>query len=154
MIGRTKSRILSRVFAGDLDKFEEAAAGNYDFSRLEDFGEILNNNIHAWFADEDNRNQWRDLQKEMIFQKEEIHMAERRNNPFNGCVVVATGKLMNFTRDGVNSKILELGGTPGSSVTKKTNYLICGEKSGSKLKKAQELGIPILSEDQFLEMIA
>lgn len=154
MIGRTKSRILSQVFAGDLDKFEEAAAGNYDFSRLEDFGEILNNNIHAWFADEDNRNQWRDLQKEMIFQKEEIHMAERRNNPFNGCVVVATGKLMNFTRDGINSKILELGGTPGSSVTKKTNYLICGEKPGSKLKKAQELGIRILSEDQFLEMIA
>lgn len=81
-------------------------------------------------------------------------MAGRKENPFNGCVVVATGKLMNFTRDEINSKILELGGTPGSSVTKKTNYLICGEKAGSKLQKAQQLGIPVLSEEEFLEMIA
>lgn len=154
MIGRTKSRVLSQVFQGDLNKFEEAALGNYDFSKLEDFGEILNNNIHAWFADEDNRDQWRCLQGEMIFHKEDLHMAERRDNPFNGCVVVATGKLMNFTRNEINNKILELGGIPGGSVTKKTNYLICGEKAGSKLKKAQELGIPILSEEQFLEMIA
>lgn len=154
MIGRTKSRVLSQVFHGDLDKFEEAACGNYDFSKLEDFGETLNNNIHTWFADEDNRNQWRDLQIEMIFHKEEVHMAGRKENPFNGCVVVATGKLMNFTRDEINSKILELGGTPGSSVTKKTNYLICGEKAGSKLQKAQQLGIPVLSEEEFLEMIA
>ncbi len=56
-------------------------------------------------------------------------MAGRKENPFNGCVVVATGKLMNFTRDEISSKILELGGMPGSSVTKKTNYLICGEKA-------------------------
>lgn len=67
MIGRTKSRVLSRVFDGDLDAFEAAALGNYDFSKLEDFGETLNNNIHTWFADEDNRNLWRNLQDEMIF---------------------------------------------------------------------------------------
>lgn len=147
MIGRTKSRVLSRVFDGDLDAFEAAALGNYDFSKLEDFGETLNNNIHTWFADEDNRNLWRNLQDEMIFHKEEMHMTERKDNPFAGCVVVATGKLVNFTRDGINSKISELGGIPGSSVTRKTNYLICGEKAGSKLKKAQELGIRISFEN-------
>ena len=53
-----------------------------------------------------------------------------------------------------NSKIIELGAKAGSSVTKKTDYLICGEKAGSKLAKAQSLGIKILSEDEFLEMIA
>ena len=77
-----------------------------------------------------------------------------KENKFTGCTIVATGKLEHFTRDGINDKILELGAKPGSSVTKKTDYLICGEKAGSKLAKAQSLGIPILTEAEFLEMIA
>ena len=81
-------------------------------------------------------------------------MKETRENPFTGRTVVATGKLTHFTRDGINAKILELGGKPGSSVTKKTDYLICGEKAGSKLSKAQALGIPVLTEQEFLDMIA
>ena len=75
------------------------------------------------------------------------------NNPFAGCTVVATGKLAHFTRDGINSRITSLGATAGSSVTRKTDYLICGEKPGSKLAKAKELGIPVLTEQQFLDMI-
>ena len=71
-----------------------------------------------------------------------------------GCTIVATGKLENFTRDGINAKIISLGATPGSSITKKTDYLICGEKAGSKLAKAQQLGIKILTEQEFLDMIA
>ena len=81
-------------------------------------------------------------------------MKELKENPFMGSTVVATVKLTLFTHDEMNAMILELGGKPGSSVTKKTDYLICGEKAGSKLKKAQELNIPILTEDEFLEMIA
>lgn len=70
------------------------------------------------------------------------------------CTIVATGKLENFTRDGINAKIISLGATPGSSVTKKTDYLICGEKAGSKLAKAQQLGIKVLTEQEFMDMIA
>lgn len=81
-------------------------------------------------------------------------MAERKDNPFSSCVIVATGKLQNFTRDGIQNKILELGGIPGNSVTRKTNYLICGEKAGSKLAKAKQMGIPILSEEEFLQKIS
>ena len=51
MIGRTKSRILDTVFSGNLTAFEQAAVGDYDFTLLEDFGEILNHNIHSWFPD-------------------------------------------------------------------------------------------------------
>ena len=76
------------------------------------------------------------------------------NSTFAGCTIVATGKLVNFTRDGINAKIASLGATPGSSVTKKTDYLICGEKAGSKLAKAQQLGVKILTEQEFLGMIA
>lgn len=77
-----------------------------------------------------------------------------KNNPFTGCTVVATGKLEHFTRDGINSKISSLGATAGSSVTQKTDYLIYGAKAGSKLAKAQQLGVTILSEQQFLDMIS
>ena len=77
-----------------------------------------------------------------------------KDNVFAGKTIVATGKLENFTRSEINDKILELGAKPGSSVTGKTNYLICGEKAGSKLEKARKLGVTILSEEEFLQMIA
>lgn len=76
------------------------------------------------------------------------------SNPFTGCTIVATGKLENFTRDGINRRITSLGATAGSSVTRKTNYLICGEKPGNKLAKARELGITVLTEQEFLGMIS
>ena len=75
-------------------------------------------------------------------------------NMIYGKYQLATRKLMHFTRDGINSKIISLGATAGSSVTKKTDYLICGEKAGSKLTKAKELGVTILTEQQFLDMIS
>ncbi len=81
-------------------------------------------------------------------------MNETKNNKFTGCTIVATGKLEHFTRDGINTKIAELGAIAGSSVTKKTDYLICGEKAGSKLAKAKQLGIPVLTEQQFLDMLS
>ena len=75
------------------------------------------------------------------------------NNPFTGCTIVATGKLENFTRDDINSRIISLGATASNSVTHKTDYLICGDKPGSKLVKAKELGITVLTEYEFLKMI-
>ena len=75
------------------------------------------------------------------------------NNPFYGKTVVATGKLNNYTRDGIQNKLLSLGATPASSVTKNTDYLIVGEKAGSKLTKAQELGVTIIDESTLLSML-
>ena len=87
---------------------------------------------------------------EMNFRPVEIETEEEKlvttGNPFQGCTVVATGKLMNFTRDGINTKIWELGGKP--------DYLICDERAGSKLAKARSLGVKIISEAEFLDMIA
>lgn len=158
MVGSTKSRILNEGFKGDLDALEAAASGSYDFTELEDFGDVLNDNLHTWFADEENLHLWRELQMEMNFEKTEETVAETdttlSENPFRGCTIVATGKLEHFTRDGINDKILELGAKPGSSVSAKTDYLVCGEKAGSKLTKAQTLGITILTEQEFLDMIA
>ena len=81
-------------------------------------------------------------------------MTTNTNNPFAGKTVVATGKLMNYTRDGIQMKLLFLGASPASSVTKKTDYVIVGEKAGSKLTKAQQLGIRTLTEEEFEAMLA
>ena len=154
MIGRTASRALDDHFKGSLKEFEKAAVTGFDFTVLPDFGEILSHNIHEWFKSAENRELFGALQKEFNFKKGTDVKMKNTNNPFVGCTIVATGKLENFTRDSINSKIVSLGATAGSSVTKKTSYLICGDKPGSKLTKAKELGIPVLTENQFLDMIS
>lgn len=78
----------------------------------------------------------------------------KNKNPFNGCTIVVTGKLENFTRTGINDRITSLGAQAGSSVTRKTDYLICGDRPGSKLVKAGELGVTVLTEQEFLDMIS
>ena len=75
------------------------------------------------------------------------------NNIFQGKKIVATGKLEGYTRTEIQDKILSLGATPQSAVSKTTDYLIVGEKAGSKLAKAQQLGVPVLTEEEFERMI-
>ena len=71
---------------------------------------------------------------------------------FAGRIIVVTGKLESFTRDSINAKIESLGAKAGSSVSQNTDFLICGDKAGSKLAKAKALGVAVLSEQQFLDM--
>ena len=162
LIGRTASSILDRHFHGSLRELKLAALDRFDFTCLEGIGDIMSSNLHKWFRNPNNLLLWGSLQNELHFENgldaqtsgDENNMNETTNNTFAGCTIVATGKLENFTRDGINAKIISLGATPGSSVTKKTDYLICGEKAGSKLAKAEQLGVKILTEQEFLEMLS
>ena len=72
---------------------------------------------------------------------------------FAGMTFVLTGALEKFTRDEASAMVEERGGKSASSVSKKTTYVVAGEAAGSKLRKAQELGIPVLTEDDFLELL-
>ena len=83
-----------------------------------------------------------------------VAIEDNVKHPLYGKIVVATGKLEHYTRDGIQNKLLEIGAIPASSVTKKTNYLIVGEKAGSKLTKAQQLGVPTLTEEEFEALLA
>lgn len=74
------------------------------------------------------------------------------DNPFVEKSVAVTGKLNNYTRDGIKARLLELGAKPVSKVSKRTDYLILGERPGSKLVKALALGITVLSEQEFENM--
>ena len=72
---------------------------------------------------------------------------------FAGMTFVLTGALEHFTRDQAAALIEERGGKSASSVSKKTSYVVAGEAAGSKLRKAQDLGIPILSEEEFQKLM-
>ena len=76
-----------------------------------------------------------------------------RENPFVGMTIVVTGKVEPYTRSGINEMIESLGAHAGSSVSRKTDYLVCGENAGSKLAKARELGIKVLTPAQFFHMV-
>lgn len=153
MVGRHAGRILNEYFKGDWTAFEKAIAEGFDFTNLSDFGEIMNKNIYTWYSDEDEAKLWRPLLNKIEFIKENYTMNVNNNTVFSGKTIVATGKLENYTRDEIQSKILSLGAKPASSVTKKTDYLIVGEKAGSKLQKALSLGIRTLTEDEFEDML-
>lgn len=75
-----------------------------------------------------------------------------QSGSFVGKTIVVTGKVEPYTRDGINAKIESLGGHAGSSVSKKTDYLVCGENAGSKLTKAKELSVTVLTPAQFFQM--
>lgn len=153
MVGRHAGRDLDRYFHGSWESFEQAIRDGFDFTKLPDFGETLHNNIYTWYADKEEEALWRPLLEKIEFIKENLTMSIKIT-PLYGKTVVATGKLENYTRDGIQSKLLELGAKPANSVTKKTDYLIVGEKAGSKLTKARQLGIPTLSEQDFEELIS
>lgn len=154
MVGNTASRTLARQFHSSLDEFEQAVVSGYDFTQLPDFGETLHNNIRTWFQSEENWYIWYELRELVTIAPPEtpIPAVEPGSNPFVGLTIVVTGKVEPYTREGINAKIEALGAHAGSSVSSKTNYLICGENAGSKLEKAKALGVTVLTPAEFFRM--
>lgn len=155
MVGRHAGRDLDHYFHGSWAEFEAAILNGFDFTQLPDFGETMHNNIYTWYADAQEAKLWRPLLRKIQFEtKENLTMETTMNNPFAGKTVVATGKLEHYTRDGIQEKLISLGAHPSGAVSKKTDYLIVGEKAGSKLTKAQQLGVKTLTEQEFEDMLA
>lgn len=149
-VGKSASKTISDAFEGDFDKLLSAFKSGFNWSELEDIGEKTSQNITKYFTD--NLEEVTSLAAEMRFVQRESKVIV--DNPFSGKTLCVTGKLNHFTRDSINTKISELGAKAAGSVSKNTDYLITNEQSGSsKYKKAVELNVPIITEDEFLNMI-
>lgn len=152
-IGKTASKAISNYCAGDPYKLIELINDDFNWMQLEDFGEVMSASLKDWFSDDDNFKLYHCIVGHLNIQIEKAITTPVADNHFNGKTVVATGSLQNFTRDGIGKKLEELGAKVGSSVSKKTDYVIAGKKAGSKLTKAKELGVPVLTETEFMAMI-
>ena len=138
-IGLSAAKTISKYFNGNYEYFIDGYFyWHFDFTTLEDFGQIMAESIGKYL--EDNFCMINELAAEMHFIKQESK--EVIDNSFRGKTLCVTGKLNHFTRDSINEKITSLGAKAASSVSKKTDYLITNEQSGSsKYKKAVELNI-------------
>lgn len=118
---------------------------------VQDVGEVVANRIVSFWQEPHNVEVVEDLIAQGV-RWENVVKAEIVDNPLKDKNVVLTGTLTQLTRDEAKALLQSLGCKVSGSVSSKTDYLIAGEKAGSKLAKAQELGIQILSEQQFIEL--
>ena len=133
---------------------EIAKANFYSLSTLEDVGEITANSVYEFFRQEQTQDLIKKLKEAGVNTKViETEEDSKYDNRFEGKTFVLTGTLENYTRDQASEIIEKFGGKVSGSVSKKTSYVLAGEEAGSKLTKAQELGISIITEQEFDKMI-
>ena len=146
-VGAKTGKVLASAF-GTMDAL--MVATEEELTQVPDVGAITAGFICDWFAQPQSQHMLQRLREAGVNFESKRTVTDTR---FAGMTFVLTGALSKFTRDEPTEKIELYGGKAAGSVSKKTSYVVVGENAGSKERKARELGIPILSEDQFLEMI-
>ncbi len=146
-VGQKAAKVLAAHFK-DLD--ELMAAGEEELTLIQDIGAITAGFLCSWFSNPQSQLLISRLRSAGVdFTSHEEKMDDR----FAGLTFVLTGTLSSYTRDEAGAIIESFGGKTSSSVSKKTSYVLAGENAGSKLTKAQSLGLKIISEEEFAEMI-
>ena len=145
-VGSKAAKVLARRYA-DLD--ELMAASEEELTTIDDIGPVTARYIAEWFRSSQSRHQIELLREAGVSFASAEEVADSR---FAGKTFVLTGTLESFTRSEAEELIERFGGKASGSVSKKTSYVLAGANPGSKLTKAEALGIPIITEDQFREM--
>ena len=146
-VGAKTGKVLASNF-GSLDALMNATVE--ELREIQDVGEITAGFIADWFRQPQSQSMIEKLRAAGVNFLSKREVTDTR---FAGMTFVLTGALTKFTREEATEKIELFGGKASGSVSKKTTYVVVGENAGSKERKARELGIPILSEDDFLQMI-
>ena len=146
-VGAKTGKVLAAHF-GSLDALMQAS--EEELTAVPDVGAVTAKSIAQWFAQPESQSMI------ALFRQAGVNFESKRmvaDHRFSGMTFVLTGALSKFTREEASEKIELFGGKASGSVSKKTTYVVVGENAGSKERKARELGISILSEDDFLSMI-
>lgn len=122
-----------------------------ELEEIDGIGTKVAQSVHAWFRDGNNYALMQRLQKGGVCL--EHPTSEIKNHMLQGKTFVVTGSLAHLTRDEAQDTIRSLGGNVSSSVSKKTDYVVAGDKPGSKLETAQKLGVTVIGEEEFMNMI-
>ena len=148
---RQVGEVAAETIAGKMRTIEacmEASAD--DFTKVEDIGEITASALVEFFASEETRELIRRL-KELGLKTDAT--AQEREETLSGLTFVLTGTLPTMTRDEASALIKQAGGKVSGSVSKKTSYVVAGEEAGSKLTKANELGVKVIDEDGLMRLL-
>ena len=152
LIGRSASKTISKHFAGDFDKFyNDGLIESFNWTKLDDFGGAMSDSINQYA--EKNSYAIKSIADMLKFEKQEV--ANVSNN-LNGKVFVITGSLNHFAnRDEAKARIEAAGGKVSGSVSTKTSYLVNNDvaSTSGKNKKAKELNIPIINEEELIKML-
>ena len=147
-IGQKAAKLLAARF-GTLPELIKASES--DILAIDGFGEIMAKSVTDYFNTEENREL---IDKLMAFGLNMKYLQQTEDSRFSGMTFVLTGTLSLFTRNEASEIIESFGGKTASSVSKKTTYVLAGEAAGSKLKKANDLGVRVISEEEFNAMIS
>ncbi len=149
-VGSKAGKLLAANF-GSLEAL--AAASQEDLLAIPEIGEIIAKSVVKWFADSDNQEFLQRLQAGGVEPQAENQPQAEAQGAFAGKVVVLTGTLPNLSRNEAKAKLEAAGARVTGSVSRKTDYVVAGEAAGSKLEKAEELGIAIIDEAELLAML-
>ncbi|MSU57401.1 MAG: hypothetical protein EXS35_04345 [Pedosphaera sp.] len=148
-VGAGAAKSLARHFP-TLDQV--FGAGAEQLMEAEDIGEVIGQSLVDWWGDAQNRKLVERLRKAGLNFKSELYNPAAASGPLADKTFVLTGTLPTMTREAATAKIEALGGKVSGSVSKKTDFVLAGEEAGSKLEKAQKLGVKIIDETAFLKM--
>lgn len=147
-VGERSSHLIAQKFK-HLEKLADVSLE--ELQAIREIGPVTAQSIYEFFHQPGTREIIKKLKKKNV--RFDIVEEIKNDTPFSGKTFVITGTLENYERSQAEALIRGLGGHPSGSVSKKTNYVIAGESAGSKLEKARELGIPVLTEKDFRKML-
>jgi DNA ligase (NAD+) len=131
-----------------------AAADTEKLASTHEIGDVIANSVYEFFHGESGKNAIAEILSQGINPLIEISSAPTQNLPLSGQSIVVTGTLEKFKRNEIEELITKLGGRSAGSVSKKTSFVLAGTDAGSKLDKARQLGVPVLTEQDFVEKFA